>query len=206
MSKTFDGRRNNQPPEHGKIRPGEIRNKWGCRGKPQASGPNSINEIYLKEGERIVAPDDGGDVTAASRSSKRNITMRSCGATLLRGREFLTASPKLRIGLGGCGMKPMMPTLTIEYIGLDELKPDPRNSRTHWMRQKELVAESIKRFGMVTPIGIGEDHQIVYGHARVEAARLAGLTKVPLEALMDQVHPATHANIGAAKDIASAAG
>lgn len=67
MTKASDGRRNNKPPEHGKIKPREIRNPYGRRGKPQASNPNAIDEIYLKEGERIVARDDDGPVTAARR-------------------------------------------------------------------------------------------------------------------------------------------
>lgn len=69
--------------------------------------------------------------------------------------------------------------LKIEYLPIDTLVPSPNNSRTHSARQKALIADSIRRFGMVTPIGIGADNRIIYGHARVEAARLAGLKEVP---------------------------
>jgi len=72
------------------------------------------------------------------------------------------------------------PKISIEYLPIDQLVPSPRNVRTHSRKQLELIAESIKRFGMVTPVGIGPDNQLIYGHARVEAARLAGLTEVPV--------------------------
>lgn len=73
-----------------------------------------------------------------------------------------------------------MPTLTIEYVSIETLQPNPQNSRTHSASQKKLIADSIRRFGMVTAIGIGADQNIIYGHARVEAARLAGLAEVPV--------------------------
>jgi len=73
--------------------------------------------------------------------------------------------------------------LTIEYLPLDDLKAAPHNSRTHTNKQKALIAKSIKRFGMVTPVAIDAEGQLIYGHARVEAARLAGLDEVPVVTL-----------------------
>ncbi len=70
--------------------------------------------------------------------------------------------------------------LAIEYLPVDQLVPSPRNARVHSRRQKALIADSIRRFGMVTPVGIGTDNQLIYGHARVEAAKLAGLETVPV--------------------------
>ena len=70
--------------------------------------------------------------------------------------------------------------LEIEYLPVEELRPSPRNARTHSKKQKALIADSISRFGMVTPVGIGPDRELVYGHARVEAAKLAGLETVPV--------------------------
>jgi DNA modification methylase len=72
------------------------------------------------------------------------------------------------------------PQLAIEYLSVDSLKSAPHNSRTHTKKQKALIAESIRRFGMVTPVAIDADGQLIYGHARVEAARLAGLDQVPV--------------------------
>jgi DNA modification methylase len=72
------------------------------------------------------------------------------------------------------------PTISIEYLPIDQLVPSPHNARTHSRKQKALIADSIRRFGMVTPVGIGPDNQLIYGHARVEAARQAGLETVPV--------------------------
>lgn len=78
--------------------------------------------------------------------------------------------------------------LTIEYLPVDEILPASRNARVHSRRQKALLADSIRRFGMVTPVGIGPDNRLIYGHARVEAAKLAGLERVPVVRL-DHLSP-----------------
>lgn len=59
-----------------------------------------------------------------------------------------------------------------------DLVPHPRNSRTHTQDQVAKVAESIRRFGFNNPVLVKGD-VIVAGHARVEAAKLAGVTEVP---------------------------
>ena len=73
-----------------------------------------------------------------------------------------------------------LPTLTIEYLPVDDLKEAESNARTHTRHQEDLIVESIRRFGMVTAVGVGPDNRLIYGHARVRAARKAGLEKVPV--------------------------
>jgi DNA modification methylase len=64
------------------------------------------------------------------------------------------------------------------------LVPWQRNARTHSKKQiKELVA-SIRRFGFTNPVLLGDDHQILAGHGRVEAAKELGLTEVPTISLL----------------------
>jgi DNA modification methylase len=70
--------------------------------------------------------------------------------------------------------------LAIEYIPLDSLRAAPRNARTHSKKQISQIAASIIQFGMVTPVGVDDDLQLIYGHARVQAAREAGLCEVPI--------------------------
>jgi DNA modification methylase len=70
--------------------------------------------------------------------------------------------------------------IAIEYLPIEDLIPSPNNARTHSRKQIRLIADSIRQFGMVTPVGIGPDNALIYGHARVEAAKLAGLDKVPV--------------------------
>jgi ParB-like chromosome segregation protein Spo0J len=82
-------------------------------------------------------------------------------------------------------MEIVMATLTesrigrIETVALKDLKPNPRNARTHSKRQIKLIADSLKTFGFVNPILIDEDGMIVAGHGRVAAAKRVGVTEVP---------------------------
>lgn len=62
---------------------------------------------------------------------------------------------------------------------VDELKPCPRNARTHSRKQLRQIANSIERFGFTNPVLIDDEGQIIAGHGRVEAARLLGLKHVP---------------------------
>lgn len=62
-----DGRRHNRPPDKDKIRPGEIRNPFGRRGKKGADCPSRVDEFFLKEAERVVSRDESGDVIAVKR-------------------------------------------------------------------------------------------------------------------------------------------
>lgn len=66
---------------------------------------------------------------------------------------------------------------------IDELKPCPRNARTHSRKQLRQLANSIERFGFTNPVLIDDAGQIIAGHGRVEAARLLGLRQVPTLAL-----------------------
>jgi len=62
---------------------------------------------------------------------------------------------------------------------IEDLTPDPRNARVHPPEQVARLAGSIKEFGFLSPVLINKDNQIIAGHGRVEAARKAGVKKVP---------------------------
>jgi DNA modification methylase len=68
----------------------------------------------------------------------------------------------------------------IEYVAIAALKPYPRNARTHSKRQIEQIAASIRQFGFVNPVLVSDDLTIIAGHGRVEAAKLIGMTHVPV--------------------------
>lgn len=61
----------------------------------------------------------------------------------------------------------------------EELRPNPRNARTHSKKQVRQIAESLKTFGFTNPVLIDERDMILAGHGRVEAAKLLGLGTVP---------------------------
>jgi DNA modification methylase len=60
-----------------------------------------------------------------------------------------------------------------------KLQAANRNARTHSAKQLRKIADSIQRFGFVTPILIDGDGKIVAGHGRWAAAKKLGLEKVP---------------------------
>lgn len=72
-----------------------------------------------------------------------------------------------------------LPQLKITYLSVDEVVPNPRNSRTHSEKQLTKLTNSIKRFGFNESIAINNDNIIIAGHARLEAAKRAGLKEVP---------------------------
>ena len=73
-----------------------------------------------------------------------------------------------------------MEELKIEYVDIDKLNHYEENSKIHTKEQIEHIANSIKEFGFNDPLGIaGEDNIVLEGNGRVEAAKLAGLTKLP---------------------------
>src|SRR4051794_17239691 len=82
-----------------------------------------------------------------------------------------------------------MTDLEITYVDISILKPRAKNPRTHSKRQIEQIAESIRQFGFLNPILIESNTRVICGHDRLEAAKVAGLTEVPV-VCMDDLSPA----------------
>src|SRR5260370_36953434 len=72
-----------------------------------------------------------------------------------------------------------MGNLSIIYRKISDLKPYPRNARTHSRKQVKQIAADIMGFGFNNPVLIDESDQIIAGHGRVQAAKLLGLAEVP---------------------------
>lgn len=70
--------------------------------------------------------------------------------------------------------------LTIETRSLDRLIPYVHNARTHSEDQVAQIAASIAEFGFTNPILIGADDVVIAGHGRLLAAKLLGLSEVPV--------------------------
>jgi DNA modification methylase len=68
----------------------------------------------------------------------------------------------------------------ISHLAIGELIPAPRNARIHTRAQVRAIARSIEAFGFNAPILIDRNRQIVAGHGRFEAAKLLGLSQVPV--------------------------
>lgn len=68
----------------------------------------------------------------------------------------------------------------IELRPIASLTAYAGNARAHSDRQLSQLAASIQAFGFTIPVLVNETGMILAGHARVEAARRAGLTAVPV--------------------------
>ena len=73
-----------------------------------------------------------------------------------------------------------MSDFRIEHLPIADLKPNPRNARRHPTKQLHQIAASIREFGFNSIVVIDENGVILVGHGRVEAAKLAGLTTLPV--------------------------
>jgi len=69
--------------------------------------------------------------------------------------------------------------IQVERIGVDELIPYARNSRTHSDAQVAQIAASIREFGFTNPVLVDEANGIIAGHGRVLAARKLKMADVP---------------------------
>lgn len=69
---------------------------------------------------------------------------------------------------------------SIEMKPVSGLKPYINNPRTHSKRQIRQVADSINTFGWTNPILIDAGGGIIAGHGRLEAAKLLGMSDVPV--------------------------
>lgn len=70
--------------------------------------------------------------------------------------------------------------LEIRYVSIATLIPRDRNARTHSRKQLRQIAASIRKFGFINPIIIDSQNRIIVGHGRWEAAKLLGLSEVPV--------------------------
>lgn len=70
--------------------------------------------------------------------------------------------------------------LAVEYFPVNALVLDPRNPRQHSERQVKQIARSIQSFGFNVPVLVDRSGKLVAGHGRVLAARLLGMSEVPV--------------------------
>lgn len=65
------------------------------------------------------------------------------------------------------------------YVDINDLQPYPYNPRDN-SGAIEALANSIKAFGFLCPVVVDAEMVLVAGHTRVEAAKLIGLSEVPM--------------------------
>lgn len=70
--------------------------------------------------------------------------------------------------------------LKIEYLNIDQIEEYDNNTKIHDAEDVAEIAKSIERYGMIDPVGIWSDHNVlVEGHGRLYACRKLGITKIP---------------------------
>lgn len=70
--------------------------------------------------------------------------------------------------------------MELKTVKLTDLKPHPQNPRIHPDRAITKLTRSIEKFGWTAPILVSADGYILAGHARLKAAKEAGLGEVPV--------------------------
>jgi hypothetical protein len=73
-----------------------------------------------------------------------------------------------------------MTNIAIEYSEVGKLLPYALNARVHSDRQVNDIIASIREFGFVNPVLVGESGEIIGGHGRVMAASKMGMKEVPI--------------------------
>jgi ParB-like chromosome segregation protein Spo0J len=69
--------------------------------------------------------------------------------------------------------------LAVEDLALSQIAKNESNARQHSQKQIAKLAQSIRKFGFLTPVIVDGGNQLLCGHARVEAAQQAGMAAVP---------------------------
>ena len=68
----------------------------------------------------------------------------------------------------------------IEWVAIETLRSNPKNARTHSKKQIRTIAASLRSFGFISPIIVDENYVALAGNGRLQAARLEGITHVPV--------------------------
>lgn len=79
--------------------------------------------------------------------------------------------------------------MKIENINILEIHENPKNEKKHSEIQIKNVAESIKIFGIVQPLVIDKNNEIIIGHCRFKALKLLDYKEIPcvkLEEITDE--------------------
>ena len=99
-----------------------------------------------------------------------------------------------------------MRPLSVVNRSIADLKPNPRNARTHSNHQIRQIAASIEEFGFTNPILIDGDDRVIAGHGRLAAAKRLGLEMVPTICIDDLTEAQIRAYVIADNRLAEKAG
>ena len=64
-------------------------------------------------------------------------------------------------------------------LPIEQVRANTKNARTHSKKQIRQIANSIDKLGFGSPILVDDQHVLIAGHGRLEAARSLGMTSIP---------------------------
>jgi DNA modification methylase len=82
-----------------------------------------------------------------------------------------------------------VPSRWFEFVDLEAIRANPNNAREHDRKQIAKLAQSIAKFGFLSPVVIDASCELLCGHARYEAARQLGIMKIPAVRVTDLSEP-----------------
>lgn len=68
----------------------------------------------------------------------------------------------------------------IHWMKVEDLRPNPRNARTHNRKQRRAMTASIRRLGFISPLIIDKNGVVIAGNARLEAVKEMGIDELPV--------------------------
>ena len=68
----------------------------------------------------------------------------------------------------------------VRKVRLQDLTPYAKNARIHDEKQVDAIAESISRFGFISPVLADASGNVIAGHGRIMAAEKLGMKEVPV--------------------------
>jgi ParB family chromosome partitioning protein len=78
-------------------------------------------------------------------------------------------------------------TITEDFkkVSIKKIRPDPNNPRKGFIDEEDLnlMAQTLKHHGIIQPIEVTEDYQIIVGELRWRAAKIAGLEEIPCKVM-----------------------
>ena len=69
--------------------------------------------------------------------------------------------------------------LSVVYRKVQDLRPNPRNPRSHTRKQISQIAKSIETFNFNVPVLVDAELNVIAGHGRILAAQKLGMAAVP---------------------------
>ena len=64
-------------------------------------------------------------------------------------------------------------------IGIDQVKPHPRNVQIYGDSADQDMIDSIRRVGILNSLVVANDYTLIIGHRRWAAAKVLGLQLIP---------------------------